>query len=195
MSVASSAIPANQNCTRFDIYKSQLCGLILIPITISATAAQLCGLVGNSGNGAGRYLTGAGSVSTEKITAKGRGYEFISHRIYSLQFEVYNMSDMQRNFLLNLQGDRLDFALFYETLGGRLFGPITPGSTDANMPLLVNRQSHENGQLFIQWSNKTEPKRTVSPDFDKCEEPALLFWGLAADGVWLTNADSGYQIS
>lgn len=160
-----------QDCIAYKQRLSQLCGLIILPdeadLPADWTDAQQWALVlDNSitGNEKGRYLAGEGEVDEPEAdeTNYPKREIRITKRLYTLDFTVKNLSDIQYEFLRQLQCGWKGFRFWYETLGGRLLGGaggITPFFVDAVIPYDGGRSDKERGEIMIQFESDGDPDR------------------------------------
>lgn len=114
-----------------------------------------------------KWLTGIGGIDVpdktvftvhkrQKVTAK---------RLYTLVWNVYNLSNAQYEFLRSLQCNPTNYKFWYANdthVWGKSTG-IIPVSTDVDFPLGTGEGDVEMATLTIQFEAKTDPERKSNP--------------------------------
>jgi hypothetical protein len=197
------ALDADQDCAGVPNL-SQVCGLLIIPDTAdlptdweSKTAWEA--VIDNDTEGAGKYLTGVGSIpEPEKNTITvAKGVEMTTIRDYTLTMEVYNLSNTQYTFLRSLQCNPLNYVFWPENVSGHIWGGstgIAPRLTDVDFPLGAGEDELEKAVLTINWRSKCDPPRTyiddVSENFNEIATTAGSI-GTGATGEVLGTGATG----
>lgn len=160
-----------QDCTAYSQRYSQLCGLILMPdgATLPAdwtSAADWGDVIDNAitGNAKGRYLVGEGEIGEpEGVEAEyPKRKTRVSSRVYTLEFSVRNLSDVQYEFLRQLQCGWIDFTFWHETVGGRLFGGTTgiePLGVNVSFLYSGGRDDKEEAVITLTFESDGDPDR------------------------------------
>jgi hypothetical protein len=188
------AISEEQNCT-FDLEFSQVSGLILIPDGAPlpddwTDRASWSGIVNNSNetNDAGKYISGEGGVDVPEkdLLEYPKRIEKVGKRVYAISFEVDNLSDESYGLLNGLQCGPTNFAVWIETVGGRLFGGptgISPYFLDVDFPLEPGKDSSEYAVITILFEANCEPPRT---DIEDIEDVFVSVgnWNTGANDWW-----------
>jgi len=172
------ALAENQDCTSYDQKDSQLCDLVIVPTTASNpfdftdpdNPTLVSGEIDNTNtdNTKTKRLVGEGGVAVpEKIVSEyPKNKSRITKRVYTVVFNVKNMSSTQYEFLRAIQCGWTGFTFYYANLGGRLFGPdggIEPLSVDADLPLSETRDDKEVGTITVTFEAEGDPPRANSP--------------------------------
>lgn len=196
------ALDLDQDCAGVPSL-SQVCGLVIIPSSADLPSdwedRDAWGVVvDNSEDGAGKYLTGVGRVDepedTNVVVAKGQVVKTIS--LYTLEIEVYNLSNTQYEFLRALQCNPLNYVFWFENVSGHLWGGptgITPFLTDVDFPLGDGDGDLEKAVLTIQWRAKCDPPRTYIEDLSVITELTEVI-GDPDAGEILGDPDTGEMI-
>lgn len=173
------AISDNQDCAAFELYESQVCGLILTRGTppldwTSAPSWRSVILNGASLDEAAKYLLGIGEIpAPDKTTFEGaKGNDVISSRRYTLTFRVANLTDQIYNFLIPFQCGFTGFRFWVETVGGHLFGGpggIVPLFCDVDFP------STGGAVITITWQSRKETGRTDWEPFDPTDNQNYVY--------------------
>lgn len=120
-----------------------------------------------------KYLIGKGSVAAPETTivTVARDEEVITDRVYTLTYEVSELSDASTYaFLRTLQCGSLKPNIYYGRKGGFLYGKL--GTTDdgieinsikVDMPKEAGKEAIDKAILTIKWSAITDPDRVVNP--------------------------------
>lgn len=175
------AIEADQNCTSFSTYLSQISDLYLMPVadpantppftwasteTITPDASQIDNT--DETNTKTKWLTGEGGVDAPEKTVIEvfKSKDIVSKRTYTLTFNVKNMSFKMYNFLVALQCGATNFRFWFANEGGLLFGKdggIEPKSIDVEFIHSNSRGDILNANIIIQWESKLDPERKINP--------------------------------
>lgn len=112
-----------------------------------------------------KYLSGVGSIDTpDKTTLTvAKGQVVTTIRLYTLQMEVFNLSNTQYETLRKIQCNPTNYTFWVENIGGHIFGGslgISPTLTDVDFPLGSGDEDIERAVLTIQWRAKCDPERT-----------------------------------
>lgn len=120
-----------------------------------------------------KYLIGKGSVAApeDTIVTVARDQEVISDRVYTLTYEVTELSDTATYaFLRTLQCGSLKPNIYYGRKGGFLYGKngttddgIEINSISVAMPKEVGKEAIDKAIITIKWSATTDPDRVVNP--------------------------------
>lgn len=165
------AIDIEQDCTSFDITESEVCGILFVqdgnyPADWTSQADWEA-LINNPGSNApdGKYLVGRGGVpAPEKVTVElPKNIDKVVSRKYTLTFNVTNMSDANYEFLRAVQCGDTSISVWFETIGGYLFGGptgISPYSFDADLPLDEGRDAYERGIITLVWEADGDAARS-----------------------------------
>jgi hypothetical protein len=171
------AILAEQDCTNYDQYYSQVSDLYIIPdgaadifASWSTTPTLVSGAIDNTvaDNSKAKWLVGIGSVPpSEKIsTIYPKGKTRITKRTYTLTFKVLNMSAAQREFLRKLQCGSTDFAFYYGDRADFVYGKaagLLPKSIDVDMPQEGDEDSRQYANIIITWEANGDAERRTNP--------------------------------
>lgn len=174
------ALDVEQDCTSYEIFESQICGLIMTRGAAPADwtdSAEWEALIMNDleVDAAAKYLIGVGSMpAPEAVTVEGAKFkDIVVKRTYTVSFRVLNMSDAQYNFLTSIQCGQTDYQFWIETAGGHLFGGptgICPKSSDADLPKDGGRDVYDEGLITIVFESRVDPDRSswtpISTDVD-----------------------------
>jgi len=164
-------VDVQQDCISYTQRYSQLCGLIIHPNdaplpTDWTDTNDWTTVLDNSisGNIKGRYLVGEGELDApddEEVDYPKRRVR-ISNRLYTIEFTVKNLSDVQYAFLQQLQCGWTDFVFWHETVGGRLFGGptgIIPYSVNVTFPYGGGRNDKELAIIELAFESDGDPPR------------------------------------
>jgi len=169
-------LPALPECDELTIPPrlSQVCGLLLLPKGAEGPASWVLvsdveAIIDNTdtSNSAGKWLVGRGSVGrpSEVVVELGKIHRQVSHRIYTLEYEVNIRENGVYAFLQTLQKNYTGFTFWYNTLGGRLFGGsagIEPDFVTAWTEYSEEADALERGFIQIQWRADGDPLRTLA---------------------------------
>lgn len=169
----------DQDCTAFDLYESQVCGLVIMPEEAPQPSdwtekLPWQGSINNAhiGRNFGKWLRGVGSVAVPQKTevVYGRGTRFITQRIYGLVFRVHNLSSDQYQLLQAIQCDDRYYTFWYETLSGHIFGctgGIVPLITDVDFPLEGTRGAIQYADISIRFRGSGQLQRSMIGAFSE----------------------------
>jgi hypothetical protein len=173
-----TAIQALQDCTTYEQKYSQVKSIVLTPdgevAPFNWSAAPAVTLVSGeidntTSNGTkSKWLVGEGGIpAAEKIVDEYPGRKTrTSFRTYTLTFNVKNLSQAQYDFLRLLQCGVTDFKLWYETVGGHLFGGaagVDISGLDVDFIYGEGRDDKEYATITLTWEADGDPPRGVSP--------------------------------
>jgi hypothetical protein len=173
-----TALDIDQNCAGQPLL-SQVAGLLILPDgatppTDWTSKADWEAVVNNSAtdNTAARYLTGIGGVDVpeKQIIRVAKGVDVLAYRTYQLVLDIFNLSDLNRDFAAALQCNPLNFKFWFETVDGSVFGGstgISPTFTDADFPLGSGEADLEKATVSIRWRATCEPPRTTIVDLSE----------------------------
>lgn len=120
-----------------------------------------------------KYLIGKCSIaaSEDTIVTVARDQEVVTDRVYTLTYEVTELSDTATYaFLRTLQCGSLKPNIYYGRKGAFLYGKV--GTTDDGiainsinvaMPKEAGKEAIDKAILTIKWSATTDPDRVVNP--------------------------------
>lgn len=175
------ALAADQDCTGFDLYESQITDLYIQPAAAGASpwaatwtngSTDITYTEANVDNTATdnlkcKWLVGAGGIEVpEKTTQELPKFkDRISKRTYTLTFTIQNVTDAQYEFGRALQCGDTSFTFWYANthhVYGKAEG-ISPKSVDCDLPLDSARDGVEQMVITITWEAKTDPERKTNP--------------------------------
>jgi hypothetical protein len=159
---------------------SQVCGIFFLPCNegvepssftdadlVTWAAAQVDN-ADTTGTKA-RYLVvegGIGASAPVQVTLPKRKTKNAS-RTFTLDATVRNLSDLNFDFIRQLQGGCSCFKVYIETVGGRLFSYGTEGITvdsyNADIILGAGVDDFESATIQLTFSNCAFPERACSP--------------------------------
>lgn len=133
--------------------------------TITATAGAIDNTV--TDNTKTRWITGVGNVDVpeKQVVRVQKFLDVTLKRRYTLNFEVYNLSNGNREFLVSLQCNPTNYRYWYGNTN-HVFGSgtgIIPVYTDVDFPLGAGEADLEKATLTLQWESKTDPERRNNP--------------------------------
>lgn len=174
------ALTADQDCSTFDRYYSQVAYLYVIPdgasdpldwtdpdVPAAASPSEIDNT--NTDNTKVKFLVGEGEIAVpdKQVEELPLRKQAISGRDYLLNFTVKNMTSLNREFIRNLQCNPTNYKFYYGTVGGHIFGPaggITPSFSDGDLPLNGGRDDREIGVALIRFqSSDGDPPRYSNP--------------------------------
>ena len=174
------AIDVIQDCTAYQQKYSQVCDLIITPDGATApldwsaapTVTAVTGTVDNAdtvGN-VSKHLVGEGGIAAaEKIVDEyPKRKSKTNFRVYTLVFNVKNLSDDQYDFLRQLQCGTDAYTIQYANVGGHIFGStddsgIDITSIDVDFPLSEGRDDKELATITVTWEADGDPARGNAP--------------------------------
>lgn len=171
------AISAEQDCTNYDQYLSQISDLYIIPdgapdifASWSTTPTLVSGSIDNTvtDNSKAKWLVGIGFVTVpEKInTQYPKGKMKVTKRTYTMSFKVLNTSAAQRELLRKFQCGSTDFTFYYGDRADFAFGKsggLVPKSIDADLPQEGDEDSKQYGTITITWEANADAERRINP--------------------------------
>ena len=196
------AIDVDQNCTGFEDYRSQICGLLLVHPDGNLPAdwtdrTSWTAIVDNSlaDANAAKYISGIGAMPVpDKVTRVAPKLRTKTvRRTFTLTFDIYNMSDLHYEFLRSLQCGDTSPLVWFETVDGQVFGGqngVQIASIDADLPLGDGEEDYEQGTITVVFDATTDPPRTriinLSENFTTggVTPTASIIWGSASNAVW-----------
>ncbi len=164
---------------------SQLADLWLLPNSASAANAPFLNWVdggftvlanpsgidnAETDNTKAKWLTGIGGVDVPEKTqfTVHKRQKVTSKRLFTLVWQVFNLSNAQYEFLRSLQCNPTNYKFWYANdthVWGKSTG-ITPVSTDVDFPLGAGEGDVEQATLTIQFEAKSDPERKSNPYSD-----------------------------
>lgn len=163
------AIDAEPDCSNYELYDSQICGIIIAPDGAAippdwTDGAAWAALISNANatNDAPHYLPVEGGLpAPEKtILTIGRGIDFVARRRYTLSFTTKNRTVANWSYLGRLACNRRGFAFWYETNGGWLYGGqtgIRANFQDVDFPLDADRAAVERADGILRFDAACAP--------------------------------------
>lgn len=122
-----------------------------------------------------KYLIGRGSVADpeDTIFAAARDKEIVTDRVFTLLFEVTDISEAEvYDYLRTLQTGVYLPNIYYQSLGGFLYGKVNTGGTDdgikiksckVRFPKETGKEATDRAFIEIKFSALVDPDRVVSP--------------------------------
>jgi len=172
------ALDTLQDCTTYEQKYSQIYSIVLMPDGETAplnwsaapTVTLVSGEIDNTTTDGtkSKWLVGEGGIDApEKILDEYPGRKTrTSFRTYTLTFNVKNLIDKQYSFLRQLQCGNTNFKLWYDTVGGHIFGGangIDISGIDCDFIYGGGRDDKELATITITWEADGDPVRGVSP--------------------------------
>lgn len=201
-----AALPDDPECDEA-IYESQICGVIVLPLTASlptdwTDAAEWGTLINNSdtSNIAAKYLTVKGGVPVPEktIVEVAKGVKKVTTKTYTFNGDAYNLDGVTREFLRSLECNPDNYRVWFETLHGNLFGGangIRPNFTDADLPLDPADDAVELGNVQIEWRSICSPDRAYVPGIvEAIIAPSSQVFAFDENNVWAFDEDNIYGI-
>jgi hypothetical protein len=172
------ALDADQDCLAFTLRRSQICGLYFFPSGASdptdwSMAADWTSAIDNTDtmNSAGKYLVVEGELpAPEKVTVDlPKNKQKTSTRRYTITATCRNLTATNYAFLKALQCGDSDIQIYYETVGGWVFGQkdgasIEVDSIDVDFVYGGGRDDNELANIIIQFSGEVDPERIANPN-------------------------------
>lgn len=177
------ALDAEQNCTGFNTFESQITDIWFKPNAASVnpftgwgtgiisatdptvTAAAIDNTVAD--NTAIKWLVVEGGVpaSDKTIQELPKFKDRVSRRTYTATLTVKNLTDAQYNYGVALQCGDTNFTFWYATLNHvyGLEGGIVPRSIDVDFPKGEGRDDIETMVITLVWDANTDPERRANP--------------------------------
>jgi hypothetical protein len=133
--------------------------------TITATAAAIDNSVAD--NTKTKWVTGIGSVDVpeKQVVRVHKFLDVTLKRRFALVFEVFNLSDANREFLFSLQCNPTNYRFWYGNTS-HVFGKdtgIIPVYTNVDFPLGAGEADLEKATITVNWESKTDPERRNNP--------------------------------
>lgn len=172
------ALDVNQDCTSYEQKYSQICGIYFCPPGVdaldwtvpTAPAIPSPATVDNTNTDgtAVKYLIVEGGIDApdKEVAEYPKRKSRTVGRTYALRATVKNMGDNQREFLRQCQCGDTGWTIYYETIGGYIYGPqggIPISYLDADLPLGGGRDDKEIGNLLIDFEADGDPARFTNP--------------------------------
>lgn len=117
-----------------------------------------------------KWLTGIGGLDVPEKTVftVHKRQKVTSKRLFTLTWQVFNLSNAQYEFLRSMQCNPTNFTFWYANdthVWGKSTG-IVPVSTDVDFPLGAGEGDVEQATLTIQFEAKVDPERKSNPYSD-----------------------------
>jgi len=172
------AIDAGQDCTSYDQTLSQVSDLFLVPTGAddifaawATTPTYVADSIDNTlgDNTKAIHLVGEGSIpaSEKTIDEYPKGKKKTTNRLYTLTFNIKNLSPANYAFLQAVQCGSTGFTFYYADRGGWVYGVvggILPEFIDADLPKGEATTDKNIGTITLQFSSLTgDPQRRVNP--------------------------------
>lgn len=166
-------IQNEQDCTTYPQRDSQVCEVVMVPLTAPDPFTWTTGAPVYVNDGIdnteilmakAKRLVGEGGVDVpqKSVSTLPRNRQSVERRLYTLTLRIYNTGGNMFALIRHFQCHWKLFRFYFLTVGGRMFGPaggIKPLFTDATMPLEGGRGSKEYFDLILQWEGMTETVR------------------------------------
>lgn len=194
------AVEQAQDCND-SVAESQVCGVLIVPDGTTPPAdwtavADWVAIVNNSAtvNTSARWIEGIGGVAVadKTVVTVAKGVQMVTMRRYTLEFQMLNLSSLNREFARALQCNPTNFTFWIYTLSERLFGGstgIAPIFTDADLPLLAGENDIESGNLTFQWRSKCDPDRAEVTGLDTSLNSITVTPVVFSDGAGTVFSD------
>lgn len=203
-----SVLPSDPTCQE-EIFESQICGVIILPSGVTPPAdwtsrTLWAGVIDNTNtnNAAAKYLPVIGGVDVpdkNEVTV-AKGYKKVTSKTYSFQGEIKALDDVIRNFITSFECNPSGYRVWFETLGGNLFGGPTGiyvNFSDADLPLGAGEDDIEMGVLSIEWRASCAPLRAAVGSIITAENESNTIsqlWGTDSNNVWGVDATNTFGI-
>lgn len=124
---------------------------------------------------AAKFLIGSGTIAESEplVTPVARFAEYVTSRLYTLVFTVFELSDTATyDFLRKLQCGSIVPKIYYQSNGGFIYGKINAATDDegiqlnditVSMPKDAGREATDRAVITMRWYALTDPDRAVSP--------------------------------
>lgn len=178
------AIAAIQDCPSYEQVKSQVHTLYLMPqvagvssadpftnfaTTPTATASAIDNTA--TSNLKAKFLVGDGGVAepAETVLDYPMNQEKVIERLYSLVFNIRNLSQAQYDFLLQVQCGNTDIPFYYASGMGTTQwvygkqGGIAPKKVTVTFPKGAGKDDRDFATIKIDWLATGDPDRRVNP--------------------------------
>jgi len=167
-----------QDCTTYEQKYSQIYSIVLQPDgenapfdwssapTVTTVSAEIDNTTTDGTKS--KWIVGEGGIAApEKVVDEYPARKTrTSFRTYALTFNVKNLSDDQYAFLRQLQCGSTDFKLWYDTVGGHIFGGangIDISGIDCDFIMGEGRDDKAYATITINWEADGDPDRGNSP--------------------------------
>ncbi len=178
------ALSAIQDCTSYEQVRSQIHTLRLMPqvggvssadpYTNFATTPTITALAQdntNADNTKSRFLVGEGGIAepAESTVEYPKGQEKVEERLYTLIFNIKNLTDAQYLFLQQLQCGNVDFTFYYCSGIGTVQyvygqqGGIVPKKSTVTFPKGAGKDDRDLAVIKIEFLAKGDPDRRIDP--------------------------------
>lgn len=197
------AIEDDQNCAPLP-KRSQICGLIFAQGVLPTdwTDPTTYNILNDvSAIDAAKYVVGSGGLGDpdEEVVEGPKDQDVVANRTYTLEFNVFNLSDAHYDFLRTLQCGNTDFVFWFESIAGYMYGGaagICPKSVTARLPKENSRTAYDSGNITITFEALNDPDRSAWTGFDDdaLATPTVLAYGPVSGGteVYSSDATSDY---
>lgn len=173
------AIEADQDCTGYNLYDSQVSDLYIKPLaaatspftwasgeTIVGVSAQIDNTLAD--NTKSHWLVGEGGVDVPEKTVVpvAKNKDITKKRTYTLTMEFKNMSLLMYEHLRAMQCGSLNFTFWYGDVAGFLYGKtggISPTFVDVDFPKDNTREGINRAIVTLRWEAKSDPERKLNP--------------------------------
>lgn len=169
------AIPAEQDCTSYELLLAQISDLYIqmdgatAPMASwSTTPTAVPGAIDNTEalNAKTKWLAGEGSITvTEVLGEYPHRKRRITERGYRLEFIVKDMTN-HYDFLRQLQCGSTSMSIWYGDLADYIYGltgGIPPELVNVLMPTLGGRDDKQQATIVMEWTADGNPERRVNP--------------------------------
>jgi hypothetical protein len=117
-----------------------------------------------------KWLTAIGEVpASEKTVFTVQKFQKVTiKRVFTLTLTIYNLSNLQYEFLRALQCNPTNYTFWYGN-SAHVYGKATgiiPTFTDVDFPLGAGEGDVELATVTITWESKTDPERKSNPYSD-----------------------------
>lgn len=171
----------DQDCTNFPLYESQVCDIIIKPDAALVNpftwadadpwecVVDLEQIVNSSiDNTFSKKFSGIGGIAEpeEIIEVYPKKKTKVTGRIYTLVYDVLNLTQDQYNTLRQYQCGWTSFRFWYVSLGGWIYGGangIEPISAKTTFPKDAADNAKDKCILTIVWQADGDPDRNYSP--------------------------------
>lgn len=175
------ALDIDQDCTNYDLTDSQVCDLLIVPDSAEGDPITWADadpweaevdleLIDNSSidGTKSKLFSGIGGIDEpeEEIAEYPKKKTKVVNKIYTLIYEVKNLSQNQYNTLRQFQCGWTSFKFRYADLGGFLYGGetgIIPKSTNCTFPKGAGNTDKNFARITITWEADGDPDRNYSP--------------------------------
>lgn len=168
-------IPAEQDCTSYELLLSQISDLYIqmdgatAPLTSwSTTPTAVSGAIDNTEalNAKTKWVVGEGSISVSEVVGEyPKRKRRITERTYRLEYIVKDMAN-HYDFLRQLQCGSTSMSIWYGDLADYIYGKATgiqPELVNVLMPTAGGRDDKQQATLVFEWTADGNPERRVNP--------------------------------